>query len=366
MKKQQASGGRGQSEVRKAGRPARRSARQPSGRVTIHDVAARARVSVATVSRALQSPGIVAEDSRRKVLAAVAKLGYSPNVQARSLRTARTHTIVALVPDISNPFYSAVIRGIERVAHQNQYSVLLGDTQHSVEREQSYAELISRRQADGLITLAPRVPVISHTGRAPVVNACEYVKDPAIASVHIDNARAAREALVHLINLGHRDIAFIAGREHTPISADRERGYRQALEAAGLPVNPELVAQGDFSVESGVRAMEQLYAAEQPFTAVFCSNDEMAIGALQVIKGRGQRIPEDVSVIGFDDIPHARYTDPPLTTIAQPMAELGMEAMTMLLEILQDPTTRPRKRILPAPLVIRASAGRCRRSTARS
>jgi len=325
----------------------------------IREVAKAAKVSVATVSRTLQMPDVVAPHTRSRVQAAIDRLGYTPNAQARMLRTARTHVIVALVPDISNPFFAEVIRGIEQVAHQNGYSVLLGDTQNSRVREKAYAELLATKQADGLITLLPHLPPVSMSGPLRIVNACDYVKDKAITSVYVDNVAAAREAVEYLLTLGHREIAFVTGPMESPISMDRDQGYEQALQLAGLKRDRKLTAVGDFSVESGVRAVDTLLAQEQRFTAVFCSSDEMAIGAMRAIKSKGLRVPEDVSVVGFDDIRFARYMDPPLTTVAQPKDELGREAMSMLIELLRGVDVPARKRILPTQLVIRGSTARC-------
>jgi LacI family repressor for deo operon, udp, cdd, tsx, nupC, and nupG len=338
--------------------PARRS----TGPLNIRQVAAAARTSVATVSRALQKPDLVAPDTRRRVIEAVERLGYAPNAQARMLRTARSHTIVALVPDIANPFFAEIIRGIEQVAHRHHYAVLLGDTQYSRVREQVYADFLSTRQADGLITLMPHVPKVSFMGRPPIVNACEYVKDKSITSVYVDNVAAGREAVSYLLALGHRDVAFITGPMSSPICIDRDRGYEQALSAAGIARDPALTVNGDFSVESGIRGVEELFAKRRRFTAVFCSNDEMAIGAIRAIKSRGRSVPEDVSVVGFDDIRFARYSDPPLTTIAQPMEDLGREAMSLLLEILNRSDAPARKRILPTQLVVRGSTAPAPRS----
>lgn len=325
-------------------------------RYNIKEVATAAKVSVATVSRTLAMPDVVLPETRQRVQEAIRRLGYTPNVQARSLRTARTNVIVALVPDISNPFFAEVIRGIEQVALQNRYSVLLGDTQYNREREQVYADLVSARQADGLITLLPHIPQVTTTGPLPIVNACEYVTDPAVTSVYVDNVAGARVAVEYLLTLGHKAIASIAGPMSSPISVDRDRGYEAALTAAGIKRNRKLTVEGDFSAEAGIRCTESLFAGGVPFTAVFCSNDEMAIGALRAIKSRGLRIPEDISVVGFDDIRFARYSDPPLTTIAQPMGDIGREAATLLIEILNDADVLPRKRILPTQLVVRGSA----------
>lgn len=330
---------------------------QPVRVRTVKEIAAIANVSVATVSRALQRPEVVSEETRRRIHEVVKRLGYTPNAMARNLRTARTRLVVALLPDIANPFFSEVIRGIEQVAYENGYSVLLGETQSSLVREQSYADMVAARQADGIITMFHRVPPIPVEGRLPVVNACEYVKDSSISSVYVDNVAAASAAVDYLVTLGHRDIAFVAGPATSPICVDREQGYRLALQRADIPANPALLAVGDFSIEAGERAVELLLSQGQSFSAVFCSNDEMAIGAMRALLSRGLRIPEDVSVVGFDDIRFSRYTSPALTTVSQPKTALGREAMTMLIEILNDPEVPPRKRVLSAELVVRGSTG---------
>jgi LacI family repressor for deo operon, udp, cdd, tsx, nupC, and nupG len=331
------------------------AAPQPARVRTVKEIAAIAKVSVATVSRALQRPEIVSEETRQRIHEVVKRLGYTPNALARNLRTARTRLIIALLPDIANPFFSEVIRGIEQVAHENGYSVLLGETQSSLVREQAYADMVAARQADGIITMSHRVPAIPIDGRLPVVNACEYVKDKKISSVYIDNVAAAGAAVDYLVTLGHRDIAFIAGPSSSPICVDREQGYQLALQRAKIAANPALIAVGDFSIEAGERAIDLFLSQGQTFSAVFCSNDEMAIGAMRALISHGLRVPGDVSVVGFDDIRFARYTSPPLTTVAQPKNALGREAMTMLIELLNDPEVPPRKRVLSADLVVRGS-----------
>ena len=328
---------------------------QPARVRTVKEIAAIAKVSVATVSRALQRPELVSEATRLRIHEVVKRLGYTPNALARNLRTARTRLVIALLPDIANPFFSEVIRGIEQVAHENGYSVLLGETQGSLVREQAYADMIAARQADGIITMSPRVPAIPIDGRLPVVNACEYVKDNRISSVYIDNVAAAGAAVDYLVTLGHRDIAFIAGPSSSPICVDREQGYQLALQRAKIPADPALTAVGDFSIEAGERAIELFLSQGRSFSAVFCSNDEMAIGAMRALISHGLRVPEDISVVGFDDIRFARYTSPSLTTVAQPKNALGREAMTMLIELLNDLEVPPRKRVLSADLVVRGS-----------
>ncbi|KAF1007257.1 MAG: HTH-type transcriptional repressor CytR [Luteibacter sp.] len=346
----------GSRRKKRDGNGVRANAAPQTGRVrTVKEIAAAAEVSVATVSRALQRPELVSEGTRQRIQEVVKRLGYTPNALARNLRTSRTRLIVALLPDIANPFFSEVIRGIEQVAHENGYSVLLGETQSSLVREQAYADMVAARQADGIITMAHRVPAIPIDGRLPVVNACEYVKDKAISSVYIDNVAAAGAAVDYLVALGHRDIAFIAGPATSPICVDREQGYRLALQKADIAMNPALTVVGDFSIEAGERAIDLLLSQEPTFSAVFCSNDEMAIGAMRALAARGLRVPEDVSVVGFDDIRYSRYTTPALTTIAQPKNALGREAMSMMIELLNDPEVPARKRVLSADLVVRGS-----------
>jgi LacI family transcriptional regulator, repressor for deo operon, udp, cdd, tsx, nupC, and nupG len=332
-------------------------AAQPARVRTVKEIAAIAMVSVATVSRALQRPELVSEETRLRIHEIVKRLGYTPNALARNLRTAKTRLIVALLPDIANPFFSEVIRGIEQVAYETGYSVLLGETQSNLVREQAYADMVAARQADGIITMFHRVPAIPIDGRLPLVNACEYVKDSAISSVYVDNVAAAAAAVDYLVTLGHRDIAFIAGPASSPICVDREQGYHLALQRAKIDADPALTAVGDFSIEAGERAVEMFLTQGRTFSAVFCSNDEMAIGAMRALISRGLRIPEDVSVVGFDDIRYSRYTSPPLTTVSQPKNALGREAMTMLIEILNDPDVPTRKRVLSADLVVRGSTG---------
>lgn len=333
-------------------------------RPNIKQVAEHAGVSVATISRALVTPGLLAPATLDRVNASIRTLGYYPNVQARKLRTAQTRLIIALVPDISNPFFAEVIRGIEQVARDAGYSVLLGDTRYDAAIENSYADFVSTRQADGLISLLPRVPPLRAEGagaqgsRIPFVNVSEYVDDAAIARVHVDNVAAMAGATDYLLSLGHRRIAHVRGRSGSPISLDRERGYRRALESWGVAVDPALVVGGDFSVESGIRAAERLFAGATMPTAIVCANDETAIGVIDAALDQGMRVPEDLSVAGFDDIPLARHFRPALTTVAQPMHAIGREAAQLLLEILRDPATPPRRRIMPTQLIVRGSTGR--------
>lgn len=329
---------------------------------TIQDVARRAGVSTATVSRVFSNPDIVSEDTRAAVTAAVESLGYAPNYAAKSLRTLRTDKIVVTVPDIANPFFSSVIRGVEEAAQAAGYAVLLGDTRHEAEREDLYAGMLARREADGLIFLGHRLPstlvelVAKKGGQAPVVNGCEFSPELGVSSAHIDNAKAAGEAMAYLYGLGHRRIGVVTGPLASPISRDRLEGA-QAVAAAHGASDLLAVALGDFSIESGAREARALLTAEQPPTAIFCFGDEMAMGALGAVRELGLSCPGDVSVVGFDDIRYSSFVTPALTTISQPMEQIGREAVRLLLDVLSGKIAEPLSITLPHGLVVRESSG---------
>jgi LacI family repressor for deo operon, udp, cdd, tsx, nupC, and nupG len=328
---------------------------------TIYEVARRAGVSTATVSRVLSRPDIVAPPTRKRVMQAVEVLGYTPNAAAAQLRTLRTAKLLVTVPDISNPFFSLILRGIEDAAQREGYSVLLGDTQHDDEREGRYAQMLRRKEADGLIFLGHRLPKTAAAlvraaapGCAPIVNGCEFSPKLGIPSVHIDNAKAAAEAIDHLYALGHRRIGVITGPLVSPLSRDRLDG---AMSRAGRQRAQRdlVVMNGDFSIESGAVGAARLLGRAQRPTAIFCFNDEMAMGVYQTARQLGIRVPTDLSVVGFDDIRFSRYMDPPLTTVAQPMREIGEGTVRLLMRVLADPATPPESVTLPHILTIRSS-----------
>jgi len=266
------------------------------------------------------------------------------------------------VPDISNPFFSLILQGIEDEAHRNGYAVLVGDTQHDPKREARYVMMLLRQEADGLIFLGHRLPkpaaalVRTLAPRyAPVVNGCEFSPRLGVPSVHIDNATAAAEAMDHLYRLGHRRIGILTGPLVSPLSRDRLTGATSRARAERAE-RDLIVVQGDFSIEAGVAGAERLLDRREPPTAVFCFNDEMAMGVIEAAGQRRVRVPRDLSVIGFDDIRFARHIDPPLTTIAQPMRAIGEGTVRLLLEILNgNETTVPESVTLPHTLTIRSS-----------
>lgn len=331
-----------------------------SNRATsIRQVARQAGVSIATVSRALTTPDKVSDKTLKKVLAQVERSRYKPNLLARNFRSKRAYAVVVLVPNIANPFFAEIIRGIEQIAQQHGYAVLLGDTEGREDREAYYVSLVETRQADGLIQLHPRLPKAAQGDGGldiPWVNACEYIDDAPCPRIGIDNVAAAREMTTYLIGLGHRRIGAILGPNSSPLTSDRLRGYKLALKTARISAEDALVAEGDFSMSSGRAAIERLFAAKEAPTAVFCFNDEMALGAIRWLKSTGRSVPHDVSVVGFDDIEFASFCDPPLTTIEQPTREIGNKAMSVLFEMLSGGKPEPALHALPTKLIVRDSA----------
>lgn len=327
----------------------------------IREIAARAGVSIATVSHALRNPGRVAEATRERVLAAAAAVGYTPNNLAVSLRTARSGNIVAIIPDVADSYNSGIIKAIEKVAHSRGYSVLLGDTQGSPEREREFAAMTRSRQADGIILMSHRIPFDLEDGRVnaddlpPLVNSGEFTGCDAFPTVSVDDVQAAIDATRHLIDYGHRQIAAITGDMQSTSSRDRFTGYCRALEAAGLAFNESLVVYGEYSLQCGEKAAERLLLRRQRPTAVFCFSDEIALGCMYALRQHGFAVPADVSVMGFDDIPFAKYSAPPLTTIAQPVDEIGATCATLLIDLIEGSKPATMRQFLPHRLVIRES-----------
>lgn len=325
---------------------------------TIIEVAALAGVSTATVSRALSHPDRVSKETRARVLEVVHALDYKPNVAARSLRTLRAAKILVTVPDISNPFFASVIRGAEEAARDAGYAVVLGDTRHDPVIEDQYADMLSRREVDGLIFLGHRIPkslralVLSQGARAPIVNGCEYSPDIGVPSVHIDNAAAGFDAITHLIDLGHGEIGAITGPLISPISRDRLSGALNAAEQHGFR-DRLMVRTGDYSAQSGYDQATDLIAAG--VTALFCFSDEMALGAISAVRDAGLSCPGDVSIVGFDDLPLARFFQPALTTIAQPKEMIGRGTVEMLVGILSGSESPADQITLSHQLIVRNS-----------
>jgi LacI family transcriptional regulator, repressor for deo operon, udp, cdd, tsx, nupC, and nupG len=327
---------------------------------TIEDVALIAGVSIATVSRALNEPGKVADSTRRRVIDAVAQTGYTTNAMARSLRMRRSHMILILAPDVGDPNFSNMLVGLETEASKRGYGILIGNTQHDPDRETNYLRFISSNQADGLILLTGHLPfgldVNGSSARIPpMVAVNEPVANADIPFVGVDNFEGARVATDHLISQGHTRIAFIGRSTSRTVAMLRERGYRAAIEGAGLKVDERFVLDADGTTESGRGAAERMFVRDQLPTAFFCVNDATALGVIISLNARGYALPQDFSVMGFDDISFASFVTPSLTTMKQPRLQIGEASMDLLLAMLEGEDVKKRQILLRSDLILRNS-----------
>jgi LacI family transcriptional regulator len=325
---------------------------------TIKDVARLAGVSVATVSRVYNDSQLVREETRERVRRVAEQVGYSPHGAARSLITSRTHTLGVLLPDLYGEFFSEVIRGIDQAAQQHGYHLLVSSARDDLET----ALRSMRGRVDGLIVMSPDLDAgasrRSLPERFPVVLLNCPPSDAAYDSIGIANFEGAHAMVRHLAGLGHRRIALIRGAEQNFDAAERLRGYRAALKELRLEQSQSLELAGDFSERAGFTAAQQILGNGARPTAVFAANDGMAIGALSAFRDAGLRIPEDIAMAGFDDIPMARYVDPALTSVHVDISALGERATGRLLALIREPADRElRRETLPTTLVVRRSCG---------
>lgn len=328
---------------------------------TIKEVAARAGVSSATVSHVINGTRFVSEPVRAQVQQAMDELGYQPNALARSLRSGYTHTLGLILPDSANPFFAEVGRSIEMAAFEAGYSVVLCNTENDLEKESLYIDVLTKKQVDGMIFVATGEQGDSVEKllkmALPVVVMDRDFPGLEMDLVRADNRQGGFLATQHLIALGHTRIHCIAGPSNLTPSAQRVTGYRQAMQAAGLPVEPGAVSHGDFHPQSGWEAARRALAGPNPPSAIFACNDLMAMGVLRAAAGLGRRVPHDLAVVGYDDIDLASYTIPPLTTIQQPTAEMGRAALQFLLARIHDKQAPAQQTRLPVSLVVRGSCG---------
>ena len=327
--------------------------------VTIHDVAVRAGVSATTVSHVVNETRPVSDTLCARVRLAMDELGYQPNALACSLRRKQTHTIGLIVPDNANPFFAEVARAIEDAAFNIGYSVILCNSDGILARELQYVDVLANKQIDGIILVAAGDSAhhvqLLQARNIPVVVVDRDIPGLAADCVLTDNVQGGWLATNHLLTLGHHRIGCITGPPDLISSAQRVEGYRLALQTAGVVVDETLIFPGDFRDLTGYQGTQHLLALADPPTAVFACNDLMAIGAIGAALEAGCRVPADLSVVGYDDIHLAHYTNPSLTTISQPKGELGVVAAGMLLERLRDRTLPPRRRLLTNELIIRHS-----------
>ena len=308
--------------------------------VSIKDIAHAAGVSHPTVSRALRNSPLVNKQTAERIQQLASGMGYQPNAVARGLVTKKTWTIGVVVTTIADPFIGEVVSGIEEAANEHGYSVFLANSSAEPAREIKVVQSFRERRVDGILVAASRVgalyaPLLERL-KVPIVLINNQHPDEFVHSVVIDNGTASLKAVQHLLALGHRRIAYIGDKYGYQSDTERFGGYRQALELADCPFLPEFVVHGDGKPEAGMEATMRLLALPARPTAIFCYNDMTAIGALRSIRSQGLRVPGDISLVGFDDLFIASYSDPPLTTIRQPTQAMGRLAMESLLKLFSN------------------------------
>jgi len=329
--------------------------------VTLRDVARLARVHPGTVSRALnaETRALVNDETAQRVIQAAQELGYRPNPIARGLKTNRSYTVGVVIPDLTNPLFPPIVRGIEERLGDEGYTSLIANTDNAPERERVDFEAMRARQVDGFITATARLDhellsEISDSGQ-PIVLVNRRVEDEALPAVAADDRGGVRLAVEHLAALGHRRIAHLGGPQNLSTGHQRHLGFLDAMDAVGT-VPDGFVAFGEaFTEAEGARLCRELLDAAAGVTAIVAGNDLMALGCYDAFAERGLRCPADVSVVGFNDMPFADRFHPPLTTVRIPHREMGVAAADLLLELLAHPETAPRQSILPVALEVRGS-----------
>jgi LacI family transcriptional regulator len=327
-------------------------------RVTIADVAAEAGVSIATVSKVINGRYGVAAATLQRVQAVIDQLGYESSLVARSLRSRRTNVIGILVADIE-PFSAELLKGAGAAIRARDYELIVySGSGHGRDKsgwERRYVSRLGGTLTDGLILVTPTVVEVDDA--TPLVAVDPHTGPSSIPSVHGDNLAGAIAATEHLISLGHRRIGFLAGRPDLESARQREQGYRDALRGAGIPVDPELIRVGDYELEMSEQPARQLLTVADRPTAVFAANDLSAIQTLHVARSLGLAVPDDVSVVGFDNIPESALMAPPLTTIDQSIQEMGKRAVELLIGLIEGTLEQPQHVTLPTRLVVRQSSG---------
>ncbi|WP_314175389.1 LacI family DNA-binding transcriptional regulator [Streptomyces winkii] len=326
---------------------------------SIKDVASHAGVSVATVSRVLNDHPAVRPDTRSRVLTSVTELGYRPNAVARSLRTHHTHTLGLVISDVLNPFFTELARAVEDAARERGYSVIIGNADERAALQEHHVRTLLERRIDGLL-VSPTDggnAAIREAAAAgiPMVFVDRWIRGVDVPVVHADGRAAVHDLVAHLYALGHRRLAIIGGPSETTTGDERVAAFRAALGAHGLPLPQEYTGQGDFQTESGRRETAAFLDLPEPPEVVFAADNLMALGAMDELRRRGLRVPDDIALAAFDDIPWFLHTDPPITAIAQPTGELGHRAVEALTNLVEGRSAA--SVTLTARLVTRRSCG---------
>ncbi|MGD2144870.1 MAG: LacI family DNA-binding transcriptional regulator [Anaerolineae bacterium] len=332
---------------------------------TIRDVAERAEVAPITVSRVINNAGYVSQETRERVEAAIAELGYVPNVLARSLRSKRTKTLALVVTDITNPFFTTVARGVEDTASAADFNVIFCNTDESETEQDKYLRVLLQKQVDGVLLVPARstrepIELIQEQG-TPVVVLDRRIPEAQVDVVRGDSEGGAYQLTRHLLSLGHRRIAVLTGPRRVSTAQDRVIGYRRAMSEVGLDSESETVLYGEFTRASGYEMAQRVLKKSPRPTALFAGNNFIAIGALSASRDTGLEVPEDVALVGFDDLPSTLILDPFLTAACQPAYEMGQRATELLLSRLSEDTSDAYQDIvLPVELTVRGSSGQAR------
>ncbi|MBA5851438.1 LacI family DNA-binding transcriptional regulator [Clostridium sp. cel8] len=326
---------------------------------SIKDVAKEAGVSIATVSRVLNDVDVVNEETKKKVVEAIAKLGYRPNIIARSLKTQRTKTIGIIIPDISNQFYPEIVRGAEDVANIYDYNIMLCNTDMDSEKEMEYLRVMKEKMVDGILYMSASLKTtildLIKQLQLPMVLVETANDADDISSVTIDNKKAAYDGVKYLIDKGNKKIAYIGiNQDNANGSALRYSGYKQALEENNLTLNKDMTYFGGLKAKDGYKGMNTILDKEN-IDAVFCGSDELAMGAINALRDRNIRVPEDVDVVGFGNIYSSSIFYPKITTVAQPMYDMGSVGMRMLIKNINKESTGTKKYVLQHNLIERDS-----------
>jgi len=325
---------------------------------TIQEVAKIAGVSVATVSRVLNNSSAVVDETREKVQKAINELNYNPNMMGRNLRRNATKIVMVLLPSISNPFYSKVVNGITSVAKKNGFTVMICNTSADENVELEYLDFLKYKLADGAILMSQELggeSLLELAKGIPIVQCSEYSEVKGVPYVSIDNFSAAYDAVKHLIDLGHTRIGLISSRVNYLSAVQRQSGYIRALQDAGIDFDPTLLKVGNYGFKSGMLCASQFIAMQNRPTAVFAISDLMAIGAIKAFKKNGLNVPEDIAVVGFDNLNFSTIYDPELTTISQPTFRMGCKAMDLLLSRINGKSEEPQNIIMDYELIVRES-----------
>lgn len=326
---------------------------------TIRDVAELAGVHPSTVSRVINNDSRISEKTKNKVLLIIKKLGYTPNAIARGLKIKRTYTLGMLIPDITNPFFAEIARGVEDAANANGFNIILCNTDDKLKKERIYLEILKGKRVDGLILGTAHIKDKSiielEKKKFPYILLSRNIEGLDKNCVIVDDVAGGIMVTEYLIKLGHRRIAHITGPPTVRAANNRLEGYKFALEKHQIEYHEELVKEGDFRIKGGYQVMKRFLKLAEPPTAIFAANDLLALGAMQAIQREKYHIPEDFCIIGFDDIRLASFVYPPLTTIRQPMLEMGALAVKMLLKIIEEGEFNQRKIVLKSKLIIRES-----------